>query len=604
MPSTPSTEGLPGGSGAPKSLVATSLALLAANWFILLPALFVLRLVYLRYASPLRKYPGPALASVSRLWKVLSTASGRTHLQHIDLHRKYGPVVRIAPNEVSIASPEAARTVLSAGKHFYKTKFYGVFPPPENPDIFTEVREHVHAQKKKVANVPYSMAAMQQLSPFIDESIEMFMDKLDAFAGRERGGKGQVDLGAWLHYFAFDVLGEVAFGRKFGFLEEGRDVENAIKTIDDSQWYNGIIGQIPEFDYLFRRNPLRKGGKGQVDLGAWLHYFAFDVLGEVAFGRKFGFLEEGRDVENAIKTIDDSQWYNGIIGQIPEFDYLFRRNPLRKYIPAMSTGNALITRLALAEMDRRQPFTKDNMGKNRVGDGRQDLLASLIQGHLKDPSKFSVGDVFAVAHGAIPSFAGSDSTASTMQSFFWHVLSDARVRRTLFEEVRTAVAEGRIPPEGNLSWAQSQSLSFFQACLKEAMRVRPAVGLNITRVVPPEGVELDGQFYPGGTVVAVNGWVLHRDKATFGQDADIFRPERWLENEENAKRMERYMFQFGGGAHVCIGRNLALLEINKVIPRILRDFDLELVDPSQPLRANATFFVVQEGLDVYINRRT
>jgi len=48
---------------------------------------------------------------------------------------------------------------------------------------------------------------------------------------------------------------------------------------------------------------------------------------------------------------------------------------------------------------------------------------------------------------------------------------------------------------------------------------------------------------------------------------------------------------------------LALLEINKVIPRLLRDFDFELVNPSQPLKANVTFFVVQEGLDVYISRR-
>ncbi|CAI4213404.1 unnamed protein product [Parascedosporium putredinis] len=400
MPSTPSTEAGLGGAGS-TSIVAASISFLGSYWFVLLPALFVTRLLYRRYAMPMSKYPGPALASVSRLWKVISTASGRTNLQHIDLHRKYGPIVRIAPNE----QDQVLRRV----------------PPPENPDIFTEVREHVHAQKKKVANVPYSMAAMQQLSPFIDESIELFMSKLDGFATSSQSAT-----------------------------------------------------------------------KGRVDLGAWLHYFAFDVLGEVAFGRKFGFLEEGRDVEGAIKTIDDSQWYNGIIGQIPEFDHLFRRNPLRKYIPGMSTGNALVTRLALAEMDRRQPFTKDNMGKNRVGDGRQDLLASLIQGHLKDPSKFSEGDVFAVAHGAI--FAGSDSTASTMQSFFWHALADARVRRILFEEIRAAVAEGRVPIDGNLSWVESQSLSYFQACLKEAMRVRPAVGLNITRVVPPRAWSLMVNF--------------------------------------------------------------------------------------------------------------
>lgn len=61
--------------------------------------------------------------------------------------------------------------------------------------------------------------------------------------------------------------------------------------------------------------------------------------------------------------------------------------------------------------------------------------------------------------------------------------------------------------------------------------------------------------------------------------------------------------QFGGGSHVCIGRNLALLEINKVVPRLFRDFRFELVHPGRLLKANATFFVVQEGLEVYVERR-
>ena len=54
---------------------------------------------------------------------------------------------------------------------------------------------------------------------------------------------------------------------------------------------------------------------------------------------------------------------------------------------------------------------------------------------------------------------------------------------------------------------------------------------------------------------------------------------------------------------MCIGRNLALLEINKVCPRLLRDFDFQLVNPTRELKAKATFFVVQEGLRVYISRR-
>jgi cytochrome P450 len=130
-----------------------------------------------------------------------------------------------------------------------------------------------------------------------------------------------------------------------------------------------------------------------------------------------------------------------------------------------------------------------------------------------------------------------------MQSFFWHVLSVPAIHKRIVAEIRTAVDEGRLPAEGNLTWAQAQDLPFFQACLKEGMRVRPAVGLNITRLVPPEGAELDGHFFEAGTRIAVNGWVLHQDKTVFGADAEVYRPERWLEDEERSRRMDRYMFQ-------------------------------------------------------------
>lgn len=49
------------------------------------------------------------------------------------------------------------------------------------------------------------------------------------------------------------------------------------------------------------------------------------------------------------------------------------------------------------------------------------------------------------------------------------------------------------------------------------------------RVVPPEGAIIDGYAIPGGTVVGINPWVIHRNHEVFGDDLDAFRPERWLE---------------------------------------------------------------------------
>lgn len=126
-----------------------------------------------------------------------------------------------------------------------------------------------------------------------------------------------------------------------------------------------------------------------------------------------------------------------------------------------------------------------------------------------------------------------------MQSFSYHVLRDAAIYANLKKELDDATASGKLSEMPQ--WSEVQALPYFQACLKEAMRLRPAVGLNICRLVPPEGTELDGHKLPGGTRVALNGWVLHRWQPIFGQDADVFRPERWIEGD--AKTMERYMFQ-------------------------------------------------------------
>lgn len=219
-------------------------------WFVTIPVVLLARFLYHRYSSSLREYPGPLLASGSRAWKgkclsckrntwkadrykVWSTWRGHTETDHIELHKRYGPVVRIAPNELSFSSPHAAKDILAAGKGFHKTDFYWVFPPPENPDIFTEIRENVHAAKKRHVSQPYSMANMQQMAGYIEDTQRLLMEKLDEKC--EKDGQS-VDLGDYLHYFAFDALGEIAFSRKFGFLEAGYDVEGAINTIDDVQW--------------------------------------------------------------------------------------------------------------------------------------------------------------------------------------------------------------------------------------------------------------------------------------------------------------------------------------------------------------------------------
>ena len=209
-------------------------------------------------------------------------------------------------------------------------------------------------------------------------------------------------------------------------------------------------------------------------------------------------------------------------------DHFLRRNPLWNFVPFLATKNALVTRTALGQLEKRV-----NPQGEKVE--YRDLLNSLIEAQKLHPEALGHGDVFAIAHGAI--FAGSDSTASTMQSFFWHVLSNRRVYDKLTAEIMSADLSEMV------QYNEAQNLPYFQACLKEALRIRPAVGLNITRKVPAGGAEIDGVKLPAGSTVALNGWVLHRHKGVFGEDADVYRPERWLEGDkEKIKLMERCSF--------------------------------------------------------------
>lgn len=132
------------------------------------------------------------------MWSVWT---GKNEQHHIAVHKKYGPIVRTGPNEVSFSQPEAALELFKTGKGFHKTDFYGVFPPPENPDIFTETRESVHGVKKRYAATPYSLATMQQSVDRIEATERLLISKLDEFAVPNK----VCDLGDWLHFFAFDV---------------------------------------------------------------------------------------------------------------------------------------------------------------------------------------------------------------------------------------------------------------------------------------------------------------------------------------------------------------------------------------------------------------
>lgn len=216
-----------------------------------------------------------------------------------------------------------------------------------------------------------------------------------------------------------------------------------------------------------------------------------------------------------------------------------------------------------------------------------DLLSKFLVAHDARPAFMS--DTLVQTMAVSMAFAGSETTAISLSAVFYYLLRNPACLEKLRVEIDDAAKSGAFSDyEGGIvTFAESQKLKYLDACIKEAFRMHPAAGLPLERIVPPSGADIAGHFVKGGTVVGCSAWVIHRNKEVFGEDVETYRPERWLVGEGRGKEgvdvegeerrirgMDGCMIQFGMGSRTCIGKNISLLEIYKLVPSFLRRFEV------------------------------
>ena len=90
-----------------------------------------------------------------------------------------------------------------------------------------------------------------------------------------------------------------------------------------------------------------------------------------------------------------------------------------------------------------------------------------------------------------------------------------------------------------------KKLEYLEACINESLRLHSTSSMGLPRLVPEGGLEVCGRFFKGGTVLSVPSYTIHRDPDVWGDDVEVFRPERWFEQEPPAIQKTFNPFSFG-----------------------------------------------------------
>lgn len=171
--------------------------------------------------------------------------------------------------------------------------------------------------------------------------------------------------------------------------------------------------------------------------------------------------------------------------------------------------------------------------------------------------------------------AGADTTGTGLGSTLRFLAKDPEKMRTAEAEIQEADRKGKLSSPVKFEEVRIH-LPYFVACIKESLRLQPPATNLFARVVSKEGKKLDGYFIPPETEITSNAYVVQRDPQLYAPDPEAFRPERWLESSAKASEMEASSFVFGMGARVCLGKDIALMELYKLLPEVRGFFDIEI----------------------------
>lgn len=205
-----------------------------------------MRLLHNRYGHGLHHIPGPILASFTDFWRLIVVRRRRPERNLVHLHEQLGSVVRIGPRTLSFSDPDAIPVIYGLKSGFTKSDFYPVQQTVANGrrlhTMFNTTDETFHAKLRRAVSGPYAMSTLIQFEPLVDSTTAEFIKQLEYRYAKGPNMNRVFDLGAWLQFFAFDVIGELTYSCRLGFVDKGIDVDNIISSLERLFEYFAVVG--------------------------------------------------------------------------------------------------------------------------------------------------------------------------------------------------------------------------------------------------------------------------------------------------------------------------------------------------------------------------
>jgi cytochrome P450 len=310
-----------------------------------------------------------------------------------------------------------------------------------------------------------------------------------------------------------------------------------------------------------------------LDLQEILRRFAFDTICKVSLGTNPCCLDLSRpEPPPLVKAFDRASEISAMRSMAPVFLVWKIKRALnigseKKLKEALSVVHGSVAEI-IRNKKRILEEDQENMYKC---DG--DLLSRLLlAGHDEE-----------VVRDMVISFimAGRDTTSSAMTWLFWLLSKYPAQKQLILNEVNSALDNGEKP----LDFETLKEMRFLKACLCESMRLYPPVAWDSKHALADDTLP-DGTSVRKGDRVTFFPYGMGRMEELWGKDRFEFKPDRWFDGINGSgelKLVSPYKFPvFQAGPRVCLGKEMAFIQMKYVVATILRRFEFSPVCENQP----------------------